>query len=256
MTFYYKKVLLLCYNNSKEIGGSSMVKECLVYLDYVANDREEFLKIASDAIFQTNLIKDRNLFYDALVQRELEITTGVGKGVAFPHASGSFVKYPFIALFRLKKAIDYKSIDGRPVDLFFVIGTPTNSEEVHLKILSRLAQSFAETGFRQELRDSTNLESVSQALKTIFKPMVIIAYDELKTKEFLKEKYADQVNLFFYRDGSNIEPFEIHIADLVLAINKDPNNRLITNQVEINEAIIQIDKILNGGFLQEGNNND
>ena len=161
-----------------------------------------------------------------------------------------------LGVFRLKKAIDYKSIDGRPVDLFFVIGTPTNSEEVHLKILSRLAQSFAETGFRQELRDSTDMESVSQALKTIFKPMIIIAYDEQKTKELLKEKYANQVNLFFYRDGSNIEPFEIHIADLVLAINKESNNRLITNQVEINEAIIQIDKILNGGFLQEGNNND
>lgn len=222
-----------------------MVKECLVFLDVDVNNMDQFLEVASDMILATDLIENRDQFHAALVQRESEITTGVGKGIAFPHACGDFVKYPFVALFRLKSPIDYKSIDGRPVDLFFVIGTPNNAEEIHLKILSRLAQSFAETEFRLELRESNDDELIAKVLRRIFQPMVIVITDNEDDKVKILKEFSPRINFFFYQDGVKIEPFEIHISDLAVSINKDSNNRLIPNQVTVEEAIKKMQNIIN-----------
>lgn len=222
-----------------------MVKDCLVYLDYEVDDMDAFLQLAADTIFETGLITNRDTFYDALVAREQEITTGVGRGVAFPHAYGQFVKYPFVILFRLKKEIDYKSIDGRPVDLFFVIGTPANSEELHLKILSRLAQNFAEGEFRQELRTESDPELIRLVLKRIFQPMVIVICDSDDVKLKILEEFSPNINFYFYQDGSKVEPFEIHIADLTMAIDIKPNNWLITEAITLEEALAKLRLLVN-----------
>lgn len=220
-----------------------MVKECLVFLDIEVENMDEFLELTADMIFETNLIENRDEFHAALVKREQEITTGVGKGVAFPHSSGSFVKYPFVALFRLKNPIDYQSIDGRPVDLFFVIGTPTNAEKTHLKILSRLAQNFAESEFRLELRECDDADLIVRVLRRIFQPMVIVVTENEDEKLAVLRKFSPHINFFFYNNGIHIEPFEIHISDLALAINKDAENRLINGPYSLDEAINEIDSI-------------
>mgnify|MGYP003766925485 CR=1 FL=1 len=222
-----------------------MVKDCLVFLDYDANNMYEFLKSASKTIFKSGLVQDSDAFYHALLAREEQITTGVGRGVAFPHAYGDFIDHPFVCLFRVKKPLDYKSIDGEPVDLFFVIGTPSNAEELHLKILSRLAQNFAQGEFREELRVSTKAELIRQVLLRIFQPMVNIIVTDKNIKETILKEFSPYINFFFHEDGKKVEPFEIHISDLSFAIGTDSNNRLITNHFTLEEAILELTKLLN-----------
>ncbi len=233
-----------------------MVKECLVFLDVDVKDMDEFLETASNLIYKTKLIENRDEFHKALLEREKEITTGVGKGVAFPHALGKFVKYPFVALFRLKKPIDYKSIDGRPVDLFFVIGTPNNAEETHLKILSRLAQNFAEHEFRSELRECQDDDLIRRVLRRIFQPMVIVIHEKEEDKIKILKRFSPHINFFFYNKGNNIEPFEIHISDLAIAVDINPNNRLIKGPFSIDEVISEIDLIYKVKTTLEEEGND
>lgn len=222
-----------------------MVKDCLVFLDFDVDNMHEFLNLAADTIFKTGLVTSRDAFFEALVARENEITTGVGRGVAFPHAYGNFIQDPFVVLFRLKNPIDYKSINGRPVDLFFVIGTPTDAEELHLKILSRLAQNFAQGEFREELRISQQSELIKTVLKRIFQPMVNIVVKDFAIRELILKEFSPNINFFFYRDGARIEPFEIHISDLTFAINTKTNNRLITKVFTLEEAQHELRKLLN-----------
>lgn len=222
-----------------------MVKDCLVFLDYDANNMYEFLKSASKTIFKSGLVQDSDAFYRALLAREEEITTGVGRGVAFPHAYGDFIDYPFVCLFRTKKTLDYKSIDGEPVDLFFVIGTPTNAEELHLKILSRLAQNFAQGEFREELRISEEAELIRQVLLRIFQPMVNIITNDNKIKKAILKEFSPKINFFFHENGKTVEPFEIHISDLSFAINTEPNNRLIKKVLTLEEAQVSLRNLLN-----------
>lgn len=221
-----------------------MVKDCLVFLDYEVNDMHEFLKSAVQTIFEAGLITEAECFHKALVAREEEITTGVGRGVAFPHAYGEYINSPFVVFFRTKKPIDYKSIDGEPVDLFFVIGTPANAEELHLKILSRLAQNFAQWEFREELRVSVEPEIIQMVLKRIFQPMVNIVLKDNDIKETILKEFSPNINFFFHENGATVEPFEIHISDLTFAVETEPNNRLIKEKLTLEEAQVELRKIL------------
>ncbi|MGI6782010.1 MAG: PTS sugar transporter subunit IIA [Acholeplasmataceae bacterium] len=221
-----------------------MVKDCLVYLDYEVSDMQEFLKSAAETIFKAGLVTEGDSFHQALLIREAEITTGVGRGVAFPHAYGDYIKAPFVVLFRTTQPIDYKSIDGQPVDLFFVIGTPTNAEETHLKILSRLAQNFAQWEFREELRISDDAELIVDVLKRIFQPMVNIILKDKQIREKILKEFSPHINFFFHENGETVEPFEIHISDLTFAIDTETNNRLIHNSYSLEEAKTVLRKLL------------
>lgn len=221
-----------------------MVKESLVYLDIFAKTREEFLQKAATLIMETHLIESEDKFYKALLKREEEITTGVGKGVAFPHACGSFVKEPFIAFFRLKNPIDYKSIDDLPVDMFFLIGTPENAEQIHLKILSRLAQNLAEPAFKQALKTCDDANLIIGTFKNIFKPMVILVYNTKEEKEEILKRFSPKINFFLYQNGNSIQPFEVHISDLAISLKKDLENHLFTKTYTLKEAIDKISLLI------------
>ena len=70
-----------------------MVKDCFgIWI--MIDDMYDFLKSAANTIFKSGLVQDGDAFYRALLAREEEITTGVGRGVAFPHAYGDFIDYP------------------------------------------------------------------------------------------------------------------------------------------------------------------
>lgn len=129
--------------------------------------------------------------------------------------------------------------------MFFVIGTPTNAEELHLKILSRLAQNFAQGEFREELRISEEAELIRQVLLRIFQPMVNIITNDNKIKKAILKEFSPKINFFFHENGKTVEPFEIHISDLSFAINTEPNNRLIKKVLTLEEAQVSLRNLLN-----------
>ena len=100
--------------------------------------------------------------FDALVARERLGSTGIGEGIAIPHCRLAACPSPVGLLISLDKAIDFESIDGRPVDLVFVLLVPEQNPEQHLKTLSHLAALFNQPGFRDRLRDSSSADELFQ----------------------------------------------------------------------------------------------
>ena len=86
--------------------------------------------------------------YEACVlKREEEGSTGVGEGVAIPHAKTSAVTRPGLAFMRCLDGVEFDSLDGQPAKLFFLIAAPDSKDNVHLDVLSRLSTLLMDPDF-------------------------------------------------------------------------------------------------------------
>ncbi|NTW50230.1 MAG: PTS sugar transporter subunit IIA [Chlorobiales bacterium] len=86
-----------------------------------------------------NLTNEEKLRRDVL-KREEEMSTGIGKSIALPHAKTDAVTEPILAFAVLKKSVDFDAIDNRPVRFVFLLATPELMLAQHLKLLSRISR--------------------------------------------------------------------------------------------------------------------
>lgn len=86
-----------------------------------------------------------------VLSREAEGSTGIGEGIAIPHAKTSAVKAPGLAAMVVRDGVDFESLDGEPARLFFLIAAPDTEDNVHLDVLSRLSQLLMNEDFRADL---------------------------------------------------------------------------------------------------------
>ncbi len=96
-------------------------------------------------------VKDAKAYKEGVLRREEEGTTGVGEGVAIPHAKTAAVTKPGLAAMTVPDGVDYESLDGLPTNLFFLIAAPDTEENVHLDVLGRLSVMLMNDAFRADL---------------------------------------------------------------------------------------------------------
>ncbi|MCU7814985.1 MAG: PTS IIA-like nitrogen regulatory protein PtsN [Candidatus Thiodiazotropha sp. (ex Lucinoma kastoroae)] len=97
---------------------------------------------------------NQDLVFDALLERERLGSTGLGKGIALPHARMSQISQAVAAFIQLPKGIDFDAIDNQPVDLAFAMLVPEDATDEHLQLLAKLAQMFDDKGFCTVLREA------------------------------------------------------------------------------------------------------
>lgn len=95
---------------------------------------------------------DEQEVFDALVAREKLGSTGIGEGIAIPHCRLARCDKAVGLLLKLEQAVEFDAVDGRPVDLVFVLLVPEQNPEQHLKVLSHLANLFNDDDYRADLR--------------------------------------------------------------------------------------------------------
>lgn len=113
--------------------------------------RDDALKLMIDRIALTGKIVDKVPFYNAIVDREKIVSTGIGMGVAIPHAKLPGYDQFFIAIGILQKGIEWGAIDGAPVRIIFLIGGPDDKQTEYLQILSALTVSIKEEELRKKM---------------------------------------------------------------------------------------------------------
>ena len=94
---------------------------------------------------------DRAIF-DTLCGRERLGSTGLGHGVAIPHARSAKAQIPAAVFLRLAEPVDFGALDGEPVDLVFALVVPDHFAQQHLLLLAQLAEMFGDGPFRAQLR--------------------------------------------------------------------------------------------------------
>ena len=110
---------------------------------------------AAGALFATSSGIDGSLVAASLAAREKLGSTGLGQGVAIPHGRIKGLKEARGAFVRLKQPVPFDAPDGKPVSQVFVLLVPEQATDLHLQLLSELAQMFSEKGFREKLSGAT-----------------------------------------------------------------------------------------------------
>lgn len=108
-----------------------------------------------------NHLRDARRYKEAVFDREAQGSTGIGDGVAIPHAKTDAVKSPGLQPWTLPEGAEFESLDGQPAHLIFMIAAPDSGDNIHLEVLSRLSMLLMDDGFRQRLMGGRILRKVS-----------------------------------------------------------------------------------------------
>jgi len=106
----------------------------------VATDKMQAITRMVDVIIEQGLARNREELLAAVLERESQRTTGIGRGFAIPHAKSDSVSKLVLAFGRLGEPIDFASIDGQPVSLLAMLVSPTQATTLHIQALARLSR--------------------------------------------------------------------------------------------------------------------
>ncbi|MFA7292148.1 MAG: PTS IIA-like nitrogen regulatory protein PtsN [Rhodocyclaceae bacterium] len=132
-----------------------------ILLDLEASSKKRVFEQAG-LLFENNLGIARATVFDSLFAREKLGSTGLGQGVAIPHGRIKGLKEARGAFLRLSAPVAFDSPDGKPVSQLFVLLVPEQANELHLQILSELAQRFSDRAFRDALAAAPDVENTRQ----------------------------------------------------------------------------------------------
>ena len=130
-----------------------------------SNNKKDALKEISEfvsSVEQDDVLTDKHLF-NAILDREELGSTGIGDGVAIPHAKIHGLKNLCACFARSEDGVDFKAIDSEPVRLIFMLLVPENSAGIHLKALARISRVLKERDFREKLMTAKDSQELYDA---------------------------------------------------------------------------------------------
>ncbi|WP_243299048.1 PTS fructose transporter subunit IIABC [Bacillus litorisediminis] len=161
---------------------TELLKKDTIVLDLKSSTKLAVIDELADVLDSAGRLADKEKFKEEILAREAQSTTGIGEGIAIPHAKTSAVKVPSIAFGRSRAGVDYEALDNQPSHLFFMIAASEGANSDHLETLARLSSMLMDLSFRQQLLDAKTAEDVLSAI------------DE-KEKERLAEESRDSEGL-------------------------------------------------------------
>nr|WP_307775029.1 PTS sugar transporter subunit IIA [uncultured Cetobacterium sp.] len=130
--------------------------------------KDEVLKMmVSNMNENTDLINDKDTFLKEILEREKAGSTGIGVGVAIPHARTDSVKEVVVSLGLLTTPVDFDSIDGEKVRIVVLVGAPKEKSKKYLEFLSTLSRIFRNKKIRDSIIESTSKEGLIEAIARI-----------------------------------------------------------------------------------------
>ncbi|UTH14295.1 PTS fructose transporter subunit IIABC [Macrococcus equipercicus] len=131
-----------------------------IALDLRASSKDAVINELVDTLWSAGKLNDKEKYHAAIHAREAQSTTGIGEGIAIPHAKTDAVKTPAIAFGKSKPGVDYQSLDGTPAHLFFMIAAPAGGAQTHLDALAKLSGMLMNEDVRRQLLDARSKEEV------------------------------------------------------------------------------------------------
>ncbi|TOY70916.1 PTS fructose transporter subunit IIC [Leuconostoc citreum] len=142
-----------------------LVPEVMI-LDLKAKTKQAAFEEMINRLYEAGRITDKKVFLEGILARESQTTTGLGDGIAMPHAKNSAVKMPTVAFARSTAGVDYQAMDGQPVHLLFMIAVPANANNTHLEALASLSRYLLQDGFMDKLKQATTPDDVVNLFTT------------------------------------------------------------------------------------------
>lgn len=139
---------------------SELLLPAAIILDLKAKEKVEAIKELSSILIDEGIINDADEFFTAILKRENLESTGIGSGVAIPHARTKAVKNIVLAFGRSQVGVDFSSLDGKPSHLIFLIAAPEQKKSEYIITLARLSKILRSEQVRIRLNQAKTPEEI------------------------------------------------------------------------------------------------
>lgn len=135
-----------------------------ICLDASPVSKEDAISILVDYMARSGCLNDVNRYREAVFDRERKSSTGLGEGIAIPHAKSAGVDRPSLATMVVPKGVDFEAFDDEKVHLLFLIASPHQASDAHLDVLARLSMLLMRPGFRDSLLAAKTVDEYLDAI--------------------------------------------------------------------------------------------
>jgi PTS system nitrogen regulatory IIA component len=122
--------------------------------------KRQVLEELTDALLETRPHLDRDRLMRVLLDRERLGSTGIGDGIAIPHGKLRDLDQLALSFGRSTQGVDFESMDGKPVHLFFLLVAPENCAGIHLRALAKIARLLKNHSVRKKLGSGAGREEI------------------------------------------------------------------------------------------------
>ena len=138
-----------------------LAEDCMI-MDLKAQDKAGAIKEMVKKLAASGRINDEAVFEAGIIAREEQTSTGLGDGLAMPHAKNEAVVRPTVLFARSQSGVDYDALDGQPTYLFFMIAAPAGANDTHLQALASLSRLLLNPSLIASLKEATEAKEVVQ----------------------------------------------------------------------------------------------
>ena len=137
-----------------------LLRKELMIMDLKASTKMEAIDEMIEKLKTEGIISDANEFKKLILAREEKSSTGLGEGIAMPHAKTSVVVKPSVLFARSHKGLEYDSLDGEPVHIFFMIAASEGAHDLHIETLAKLTKMLLNDDFTKGLLTCNNSDEI------------------------------------------------------------------------------------------------
>ncbi|MBO0422535.1 PTS fructose transporter subunit IIABC [Enterococcus plantarum] len=142
-----------------------LVKDVMI-MDLQATDKKAAIDEMVQKMYDGGRISDIDIYKEGILAREAQTSTGLGDGIAMPHAKNSAVKEATVLFAKSNKGVDYEALDGQPTYLFFMIAAPEGANDTHLQALAALSRLLIDPDFVAKLKETKTPEDVQNLFQS------------------------------------------------------------------------------------------
>lgn len=139
---------------------TELLRKDIMLMDLQSTIKNEVIDEMIASLEKHHVINNADQFKEAILKREEQATTGLGNGIAMPHAKTAAVNEATVLFAKSNKGVDYESLDGEPTYLFFMIAVPDGLYDTHLQALAALSRSLLDEKFIEGLKSAKTPDEV------------------------------------------------------------------------------------------------
>lgn len=150
---------------SEAISIADLLSEEVIDTNISASARDDVFRKLVDMLHEAGKVSDKDSALEAIREREDILSTGIGNGVAIPHAKSDSVSELVAAFGRVPSGVDFKSLDGKPANLIFLLISPQDEAGYHVRALSRVSRMLKNAHFRERLMEADSSQDVLELIR-------------------------------------------------------------------------------------------
>jgi fructose-specific phosphotransferase system IIA component len=152
------KLRTLLHDGERHVQLTELLSPDRIKIPLVSSSKDEILAELVEVVGKNASIRDLDEVLRAVRDREEVLSTGIGSGVAIPHGKSAGITELALVAGVMPEGIDFEALDGKPVNLFFLLVGPESAAGQHVKALSRISRLLRRDSFRVRLTEATSPE--------------------------------------------------------------------------------------------------